>query len=69
MKNTYKVTMIANVYLTYEVEAEDENFAVNEAVNAFRADQSMSINSAVEVVPTDGEDALIEVFEPELMED
>ena len=69
MKKMYQVTMIANVYLTYEVEAEDENFAVNEAVNAFRGDQAMSISSAVEVIPTDGEDALIEVFEPELMEE
>lgn len=64
-KKVYNVAVQAVVYLTYQVEADDENFAVNAAVSQFRNDQAMGIVSAVETSPVPNNDALIEVYEPE----
>lgn len=64
MKN-YKVDIQAIVYITYDVQAENEEQAVDAAALKFKDDRRNYTMSSDDITILNDEASLIEVFEPE----
>lgn len=64
MKN-YKVAVQAIVYITYDVQAENEEQATDAAVLKFNDDRRNYTMSSDDITIYQDETSLIEVFEPE----
>ena len=64
MKN-YKVAIQAIVYITYDVQAENEEQAVDVAALKFKDDRRNYTVSSDDITIWNDESSFIEVFEPE----
>ena len=63
----YKVTLRVQAYVTYEVNARNDKDALNAGIENFKTDQMEGEFVTEDVVPVreGGEDAILEVYEPE----
>lgn len=66
-EKTYDVTLKVEAYVTYTVNAKNETEAKEAALENFTEDQCEREFVSYNIVPADGDSALIKIYEPELI--